>query len=358
MKTEDKHYKLSAYDMFFFGTGRPFTKEDESWSKGIFPPYPSTIYGFLRSTYLEHNMKDLKEVQNGGKDDPTKDYVINKFALQLTTDTKSEILYPAPFCFVLNDKDELEQMVLEKNLGLSNNTESHILTTQSDGKKETLGSNYYFTKEQVQQFLNGKEVEGKPIKITNYLTEEARIGIAKNLHTNTTEEGHLYRLAFNHLSTSTFTKPQNSTLDFVLQINGFNNINKHIRTLGGEGKKAILTEETSTSLGLQDTKDAEQVFLYFATPVIVDLTELSNNCNIQTIANNGYLQIGGWDMANRKPKASRTVFPAGTVVFISFDSGKTIEKFKKQYPNNKIGQDSKQGFGEYYIGTFKSTNIK
>jgi len=345
--------------MFFFGTGRPFTMEDESWSKGIFPPYPSTIYGYLRSTYLENKMTDLLKVRKGGDNDPTNGFTIHKFALTKTQDAETEILYPIPFCFVLDEDKKLEQMALIENDQNNNNPHSHLLSVPTEGKKETLGSDYYFTKEQLEKFLKGEEVAGKPIKITDYLTEEHRIGIAKSLTTNTTQDGKLYRLAFNHLSDNKLNKDGSTQIDFVMRITADNIPKQHIRTLGGEGKKAILQEKEDVAFIEQSEEVSKNYFLYFATPVIIEnIEELTKFCSIKTIANNGYEQIGGWDMANKKPKESRSVFPAGTVVFVDFNNTKSLENFIKQYPNNKIGQDTKQGFGEYYIGTYNQELIK
>lgn len=348
--------------MFFFGTGRPFTMEEESWSKGIFPPYPATLYGYLKSVYLEGNMSALTDVRNGGENDPTKDFNIHKFALTKTENNITEILYPIPYCFVLYKKDEdkdkeLLQLVLTKNDCLNNNPNSHVLVVPKDGKVETLGSDYYFTKEQMTQFLNGEAVTGMPIKITVYLTKEQRIGIAKNLATNTTQEGKLYRIEFNHLSVDKFTKDKSAQIDFVIEANAAIP-DKHLRSLGGEGKKAILQKQKDDTIKFLDKSEYEAIktnhFLYFATPVILnDLEDLTKYCTIKTIAIRGYEQIGGWDMAKRKPKESRSVFPAGTVVFIDFKDEQCFNEFKEKYPN-KIGQDTQQGFGEYYIGTYKS----
>ncbi|MEN3047138.1 MAG: type III-B CRISPR module-associated Cmr3 family protein, partial [Candidatus Hydrothermales bacterium] len=51
--------KLIPNDTLFFRTGRPFTMGSENWSDVIFPPYPSTIYGALRTFLLFHREGNL-----------------------------------------------------------------------------------------------------------------------------------------------------------------------------------------------------------------------------------------------------------------------------------------------------------
>lgn len=44
---------MEAFDTLFFRDGKPFSMGDDVWANGVFPPYPSTLYGALRASYFK-----------------------------------------------------------------------------------------------------------------------------------------------------------------------------------------------------------------------------------------------------------------------------------------------------------------
>ena len=61
--------QIDPLDTLFFRDGKPFTMGEDSWASGIVPPYPSVIYGALRSAYFSNHITELKKATKW--DDPT-----------------------------------------------------------------------------------------------------------------------------------------------------------------------------------------------------------------------------------------------------------------------------------------------
>jgi len=58
--------KIKAKDVLFFRTGRSFNRTFDINAETFFPPYPSTIYGALRTAYFMQKvvLKILKMVNS------------------------------------------------------------------------------------------------------------------------------------------------------------------------------------------------------------------------------------------------------------------------------------------------------
>ncbi len=56
-------YEITPNDTLFFRDGKPFTMGSETWADSIFPPYPSTVYGAIRSWLIfeKGGLRDFKE---------------------------------------------------------------------------------------------------------------------------------------------------------------------------------------------------------------------------------------------------------------------------------------------------------
>ena len=52
--------QIDPLDTLFFRNGKPFTMGEETWADAVFPPYPSVVYGALRSAYFSN--QDRKSV--------------------------------------------------------------------------------------------------------------------------------------------------------------------------------------------------------------------------------------------------------------------------------------------------------
>ena len=53
--------RISALDTLFFRDGKPFTMGEETWADGVFPPYPSVLYGALRTWYIANHPDGISQ---------------------------------------------------------------------------------------------------------------------------------------------------------------------------------------------------------------------------------------------------------------------------------------------------------
>jgi CRISPR-associated protein Cmr3 len=98
--------EITPLDTLFFRDGKPFSWGEETWAEGIFPPYPSTLYGALRTLWFAANIKELKKAK--APDDPTKNIKINGIFIK-----RHRILYfPIPMDFVKKKKNKENKIFL------------------------------------------------------------------------------------------------------------------------------------------------------------------------------------------------------------------------------------------------------
>ena len=343
--------------MLFFGTGRPFSMNTETWTAGIFPPAPSTIYGFLRSIYFENNTCELPKAAT--ENDPTKNLIIHDF--QLASD--KDLLFPIPNCFLIKKDKSLIKLKLEHKKIVSNYPFSHYLIATEDGKMDETKSHHYVTEEQLNLFLQGKPVTDFE-DINEYQTINDRIGISKNYSTGKAEDGKLYRIAFNELETIKKDFSELGKLFFYVTISGLEIPKLYKRRLGGEGKIAILektdiaADKSKMSIQKAVANTSDTAVIYFASQAV--FTEEPKNCfdsfqvEIICISNKATTKISGWDIKGKKPKPAKNVIPAGTLFFIKFNEISGKEKFIETFHGACIGDKAytKQGFGKIYIGNY------
>ncbi len=377
--------RINPLDTFFFRDGKPFEMGDEAWADGIFPPSPSVIYGALRSLWIsqqeggftEENISNSKELR------------INGIFLELYNQTDAnekekekgnwKLYYPVPKDFVeLNGrfkKDNTKGILeLEKFVGISNYTFQHIATKKTNKKLqiENYSNLSIFKDNDFQEYTKGNE-KVKPIS-TSYITKEAKIGIARNSQTNTSEEGKLYRVEMQRFGDFQFSANRNKNLnpenmrlvvDFDMP---FEEQSTFIK-LGGEGKTASVIIENSTLEKIPFpkliTKDNKTFFkVCFLTPCIfgqgllpswIDKSTMKSkiafsnlSLELLTVVTDKPISIGGFDMqatnangSKGMPKPMQKMIPTSSVYYFSCDgTGEEINKeIEKLFHYQNISED-------------------
>ncbi len=364
--------RLSATDTLFFRDGRPFTMGDDSWANTIFPPFPSTIYGMLRSMYFEKKLHKLKDAET--ENDPTKDIEIKDFVLQLekTKETaRSERIYPLPLDMVyykekVNGKEQKTFVLLEllenDRQYSTNELEGKLFPPKNywDKKVRSTKGEYYITESEFEKYLTNKDLSTiKPFKLSRYLTKEPKIGISRNRFDMSDKK--MYRI--DQLRPAT----QKGKLYFIVDYETPNMLDTNrYKRLGGEGKLVYVEyisnedKEDTTNVNIdKKRKDKtmpvvsekyEIVKMYLATPAIEPEKVIKDN-NIEIVAavtgNPQY--IGGWNMKDNEPRPMYVATPAGSVFYLK---GKNLYNFISKFHNHNLEQPenfANQGFGKVYI---------
>lgn len=208
---------------------------------------------------------------------------------------------------------------------------------------------------------------------------EPKIGLERNDGTRTAEEGMLYSIAFVRLRQGVALALFVEGLESVIQSKS-----NWLQPLGGEGKLAGLTvskKPPGWPAIPQFKQDARGIRFKLAqtTPALFDIdgnrcgkqmswlpdgfTEKAENgvtswagvfgnnieCQVVSACIGKPQKIGGWNIANNRPRNLTCYVPAGSVYFCR---AKADQLEIKQLHGSKIGLETEYGFGHVLVGTW------
>lgn len=359
--------KIIPNDTLFFRSGRPFTMGDDTWADIVFPPYPSTIYGALRTFFIFSRglLKDFKEGKHrddiGTPEEKGKMRIIGPILSNINDNT---CYFPVPLDCVKkkeekkNDAHQLSR-IKKPSVFYSNNKLEEILIYKPKDQVEEI--NGFFDDITLKDYLQGKASNLQYTTKENFYTEELKIGISRKPTTLTSKEGHLYRIPMIRMA-------KNRCL--LIGIDNMTNIpDEGLSQLGGEGKTVQLRKANDNPLEMiinmvPQLKNA--IFkLYLATPAIFEKGWLpgwidestfegeKDGVKIKLIAAviGKHLRIGGWDMAKARPKPMFKAVPAGSVYYFKLLDNSDVGRIKDVFHFNNISDiNSEEGFGLSFIG--------
>jgi len=363
-------YKIKPLDTLFFRDGRPFTMGSETWANPIFPPYPSTVYGAIR-TWLIFERGSLKEFKEG------------KFKEELGTPSEKgnlkikgpficlndNLYFPVPFDFFKKkDAPEKEKKLFYINcinkskIFISDYCLKRILINKNDFELKECGGfididslkNYLMVNKNIPEFIEKKEI----------FSYEKKTGIKRSRKTLSSEEGYLYRIPMIRLKKKT---------SLFVEIDGLNRYPEGLLQIGGEGKTAKIEkiENYDPLMTLRDIdfKFENKIFkLYLATPAIFEKGWLPDWINEKTFEGNydgiklkliacsigKYKLIGGWDLANNRPKPMYKAVPSGSVYYFKILDDTSAERIKEVFHLKNISDiNPEEGFGLSLVGEVK-----
>ena len=137
--------ELQPLDTLFFRDGKPFNKGEETWADAIFPPFPATIYGALRTAYFNEHIEIFEKLKREEKlntvNDPTTELKINNIFIK----ADSDYLFKCPQN-ILENKNETKILKPIKHRSISSENKLELLLNETDGlfsyKESWLGKVY------------------------------------------------------------------------------------------------------------------------------------------------------------------------------------------------------------------------
>ncbi len=352
--------EITPLDTLFFRTGKPFTMGEDTFAEVFFPPSPSTIYGAIRS-FLIFQRGGLEEFWAGKYKDElgTK---TDKGSLKVTGPiilNDDQLLFPAPLDLIVDENTTLRRLdFIEKpSIFISDHTLPYIHIHKPKGKAEEAKG--WITDIELVEYLNNKKSEFKITCKEGLFLYENKTGIARERNTNTTKEGHLYRIPMIRL---------NDKVSIVVKIEGVNDIpDVGILQLGGESKGAKFRriEDKLQKFNNMDFNLENRLFkIYLATPAIFKKGWLPDwiNDNYEGEFNGIKLKligacigkplhIGGWDIASKRPKPLRKAVPAGSVYYFEILDSSEFSKIKETFHlKNMSDINPEEGFGLGFVG--------
>ncbi len=375
--------RIKPLDTLFFRDGKPFSMGEESWADGIFPPYPSVLYGALRTWYIANKdgvfgddiIKESEGIKISGIHYRLEDGLYLPMPMDMVEPKEKEREEER--------EEEREQKYRVVKLALRGNYWSqeqkmsnyllNSLLVSADGEDVDAIEEGFMEANDFKQYLEGTLQETKIRKLKDMVKSEPKVGIGRDRNTNTAQEGKLYRVGMRR------------AIDFEiiteLQL-PFEGIGQHSTfiKMGAEGKTTAFDNLKGRIDALRIDRDTVTLKtgrfkLYLATPAIFDknkksfkdksdhktellgtawepnLRRLGIQAELKAAALGKPIHIGGFDMAKRKPKPMMKAIPAGSVYY--YETQEPVEKIittlQGKSVSNYLGD---QGFGLAYIGNY------
>jgi len=367
------NFALTPADTFFFRDGKPFARGEQSEADGIFPPFPSTAYGALRTAYIaEHSMREFKEgilKKTIGTTDSesVKDASFRIKGIFLADN--SNTYFPLPRDLVQGKDDkEIYPLILSEQSDMESNSKTQRCLICNENMNVKYQENTFLNEEAMREYLLDKSIPTCCKTEEHFLKKEPKIGIRRSAATFTAEDGLLYRLDMMRLQDGYRLSIETAGINFQNR--------RGILKLGGENKPFAyeISESTFSWDGNECTNVLKEKLeekrcngkirfkLYFATPTIWKDGWLSlerfvhGNYHLIAASVGKHQNVGGWDLGNRKPKPKRMfrAVPHGSVYYLEAKSDNIsaqdiINTFHCQ---NISDERSEEGFGLALIGIF------
>lgn len=367
--------KVMPNDTLFFRSGRPFSMGEDTWSDSLFPPYPSTIYGTIR-TFLINVLGGLDKFYRGEMRDilGTPEEKGNLYVKSIYLMFTDNILFYIPFDILFDSDDGYASRNISCGSEFISAYPLHsILVNDSLEVRESVQG--FINSYQILRYIKGSfsKVSKKDIyHLSDILAYEPKIGIKIDKATKTSKDEYLYSI--------NMIRTKNSY--FVVEVSGIDDIESYIPNtdiilLGGESKttkiEIIKDDEILQefeALSFPNINFYERKFkLYFATPSIFKNGWLPGWINPSTLEGdyNGIkvrliscsigkrIKLGGWDLAKKKPKRSYYAIPAGSVYYFELLNDVPDRLILETFHLKNLSDIyPEQGYGKVLVASTKS----
>ena len=186
--------EVKALDTLFFKDGKPFSMGEETWASGVFPPFPSVMYGTLRSIWFADHLPDLT-FANSAKDESSK-LAITGFLPAL--DISAAFPIPCDLFGLKNPEKQdafMLQCIKKPAALLSEYLPDLLLQTNQIAKVEELSGKAFLPLAEFENYLNASAEEFKYELLSDYTTNEPKTGIGKDRVRRSSEHGLLYSVS-------------------------------------------------------------------------------------------------------------------------------------------------------------------
>lgn len=356
--------KLNALDTVFFRDGKPFTMGEDFWAEGVFPPFPSVFYGALRTVFFAQNPSLLPDA--GTDKDPTLSLRIHSVLLM-----NGETLYfPCPLDLVKekNNRKNLEQTAYPLQLYMAEKRSNYnlpmALRFPGEGMVETLAG-ALLERLTYKDYLSGSLVSASYHLMTEFVTEEPKIGIALDRLHRRAEEHKLYRIGMKRLAPASNGGTAPAETSFLLDYEGLELPETGFIRLGGEGKTARYETVEQTWIPQPPIPQGRRFKLYLLTPAILTNGWLPKWLNEKDFTGNyrglslrllsaaigKYVAVGGFNIKEHRPKPMVRAVPAGSVYYFELVEG-DFEQLQEVFHYKPIEENlySREGFGTVLLG--------
>ncbi|MEQ8704128.1 MAG: type III-B CRISPR module-associated protein Cmr3 [Phaeodactylibacter sp.] len=333
------YLQITPFDGLFFGKGRPFSIGDESWTEAELLPPPGVVWGALFSQlWYRDNNTPLDALKIG--------------RIMLLGENVTQCYLPAPLDIFIEDevRRHHHNFYWQDDHGfLTKREEQNVLLKPLTDEKVELPEGYLLSVGSLEAYMGAHE-DFNTLELSNVqeiVGQEFKIGIGRDAHRRTAEEGKLYTVHFSHLQPGYCLLVEAEYPDDYPD--------SGILKLGGEGKMAHFEKvEAQTAADVKAVlaprlPEGKSDFfkLYLTSPAYLDKQGhpvfLGNKpFRVEGgVTGKPYL-LGGFDYKQRRPKPMHYVAPAGSVYILEYKGNAG--------PISTQQAQSELGYGEYSRG--------
>ena len=366
MNTQEVLLRFDPLDSLFFRDGRPYT-QGESEQVGVtsqFPPPPATLVGAVRAAAA----RSLGWAEYGAWDDDIKQALGDgeslgplRFRGPLLM-RGDDMLFPAPTHLMACESDPQPALLRPgpaRDCDLGSAIRLPVLPDNVLGEAWKQARTTWLSGHVLEAVLRGEPPALAELVAQDDLwIHEARVGIARNEQTRTTDEGALYSPQHVRLQ---------STVGLGLWVSGlsrpvFDQLPRTLHPLGGESRSAwitpVPTEPVWPAMPEALHKDGDSLFyslvvlspLPSVTPPVPGQPVLSLPGSLVSACLPRPLMLGGWDSLIRQPLALKPHLAPGSVLFMRAKT--TDEATVRALHGTCIGGRPAWGYGLVAIGTW------
>lgn len=390
--------RISIADSWFFREARAHDAIGAGQIDSMFPPPAPTLIGALRTALGDYLEVDWQAFARG-EANPEAHALIGcgsdlgqmrvkgpYIARTVDKDTHQRI-YPAPAALlrqqdtanIKNHQGRTSTVTLHRlHIGQPIRSDMGEIALPEINSNTPAGAkplnDAWLSEQGLSQWLSGNTPDADTaIHQHDIIDYESRLGIARNNHLATVQEGMLFQTR--HIRMRDPSLVLSLTLDGLsekleIELDDY----KTSLRLGGEGREAGVSIRSGQLLSAfsRSPCTSSGLTLYLATPALIDHGRLPNftpalNDNGNIYCWNGEIhgvrlrlvsaatyrqqRIGGWDMKTRSPKPIRSLTPAGSVFYCELtDPDIDINEAIKQLTGCQIGEQQNHGYGELIAG--------
>ncbi|HWP91855.1 MAG TPA: type III-B CRISPR module-associated protein Cmr3 [Thermodesulfobacteriota bacterium] len=356
---------IEPLDVVLFRDGKPFSAEEDIIASSIFPPFPSTFYGAMRTeTLSRQNFKfqPLSQIKNNSQylnqiDSLTHDLrIVGPFI----ADENHLEYFPIPKDIVEIKGQDKKYIRLKPTISptfksdlstdisplwVKTNYDEHI----EDGKG-------FISESQMKIYLEGRQDKWSILNPGEVFHREERVGIKRPGATKTSEEGFFYIAEFVRL---------NSQFGFTLDIEGNVTLSDNgFFRLGGESRAAsyrkIEDRKWEDDAIKKKVRETRKFKLYLLSHAIFEKGWIADwmhtgekdglTFKLISACVGKPVSVGGFDIVENRPKPMKKAVPAGSVYFFELLEGNVDELFKAFQFKSISDEKQKEGFGITLVG--------
>lgn len=354
--------QIKPNDNLFLGSGKSFSKGENTWLGTRTVPYPSVFYGAICSIMLVQNEERRKKyIDNNELDSDPRKY-LSLGNVYLYNEEDDEVYMSAPLDLYLDEDEECHYAIIKKiknNINCSEERMSHLFFYETKGESQRADNMFIKYRNFYNSYYNTNKGIGI-IKNSDIVTNSYKVGIERD-KSYVAREKHLYRIDLTE-----FKKEKWSYLvEYNIKDSWWNEEIKNIKNgylkLGGENKVCRFhtydkIKKMMIYSNLYNQKnEIEYIKMILTSPCIFKENDyIPKLKNIEVIASSigKSYDIGGFDMVLKIPKPMSKVVPEGSVYVLKSKDfkNKSLEKIKSTIDEGLIDEKYKsQGFGKFEL---------